>query len=224
MQRLNVIARSVASFALFMAVLFWPAGTIAWVAGWAYLAVVIASSAIMLAYLWRVNPDVIEHRMRAGSGTKAWDKVVLSVFGLLYLAIPVVAGLDAVRYGWSAMSPWSWLPALLIFVPAVAMSTWAMVVNPFFEKTVRIQSDRGHYVVDSGPYAHVRHPGYVGLFGWTLPVPLFLGSWWAFVPALLALVTIVVRTALEDRTLRAELDGYEAYTRRVRFRLLPGGW
>ena len=224
LKRLNLIVRSVASLALFAAVLFWPAGTIGWAAGWAYLAALIASSAFMLVYVYRVSPDLIEHRMRVGRGTKGWDKIVLSVFGLTYLAIPVVAGFDAVRYEWSTMSPWWWLLALAIFLPGSALVTWAMGVNPFFEKTVRIQAERGHHVIDSGPYAFVRHPGYVGLFGWMLPVPLFLGSWWAFVPALLAVITIVVRTALEDRTLRAELEGYEAYAGRVRFRLVPGIW
>ncbi|MBT8066123.1 MAG: isoprenylcysteine carboxylmethyltransferase family protein [Gammaproteobacteria bacterium] len=224
MKRFNVIVRSVASLGLFAAVLFWPAGTIGWAAGWAYLAVLIASSAAMMAYVYRVSPDLIEHRMRVGSGTKGWDKVVLSVFGLTYLAILVVAGFDAVRYEWSTMSPWLWFAGLAIFLPGAVLVTWAMGVNPFFEKTVRIQSERGHRVIDSGPYAFVRHPGYVGLFGWTLSVPLFLGSMWAFLPALLSVATMVIRTALEDRTLRAELEGYEEYAGKVPFRLIPGVW
>ena len=99
-----------------------------------------------------------------------------------------------------------------------------MVVNPFFEKTVRIQTDRGHRVIDSGPYAYVRHPGYVGFLGWIFSTPLLLSSASAFVPALLAVILLVIRTALEDRTLRAELPGYAEYTDRVRFRLIPGIW
>jgi protein-S-isoprenylcysteine O-methyltransferase Ste14 len=104
------------------------------------------------------------------------------------------------------------------------MLTWSMVVNPFFEKTVRIQTDRGHHVIDTGPYAYVRHPGYVGFTGWMISAPLLLDSSWAFVPALLAVVGIAIRTALEDRTLRAELPGYAEYAARVRFRLIPGVW
>ena len=99
-----------------------------------------------------------------------------------------------------------------------------MVVNPFFEKTVRIQTDRGHRVVDTGPYAYVRHPGYVGFLGWILAAPLLLASVWAIVPALISVVGLVIRTALEDRTLRAELPGYPEYAARVRFRLIPGMW
>jgi protein-S-isoprenylcysteine O-methyltransferase Ste14 len=104
------------------------------------------------------------------------------------------------------------------------MFTWSMVVNPFFEKTVRIQTDRGHRVIDTGPYAYLRHPGYVGFMGWILSTPLLLASAWAFVAALLAVVGIVIRTALEDRTLHAELPGYPEYAARVRFCLIPGVW
>jgi protein-S-isoprenylcysteine O-methyltransferase Ste14 len=99
-----------------------------------------------------------------------------------------------------------------------------MVVNPFFEKTVRIQTEHGHHVIDTGPYAFVRHPGYLGFAGWMVSIPLLLASAWAFIPALLAVVGIVVRTALEDRTLYAELPGYAEYTTRVHFRLVPGIW
>jgi protein-S-isoprenylcysteine O-methyltransferase Ste14 len=99
-----------------------------------------------------------------------------------------------------------------------------MGVNPFFEKTVRIQTERNHRVIDTGPYAFVRHPGYLGFFGWLLSVPLMLGAGWALVPAALAILSVVARTALEDRTLRRELDGYEAYADRVRYRLIPGIW
>ena len=99
-----------------------------------------------------------------------------------------------------------------------------MFVNPFFEKTVRIQTEHEHHVIDNGPYAYVRHPGYVGFIGWLISTPVLLGSIWAFVPALLAVAGLVFRTALEDRTLQAELAGYDSYVARVRFRLVPGIW
>jgi protein-S-isoprenylcysteine O-methyltransferase Ste14 len=102
-----------------------------------------------------------------------------------------------------------------------------MVVNLFFEKTVRIQMDRGHRVIDTGPYAHARHPGHVGFAGWILSAPLLLASCWAFLPAVVAVVAvvgIVIRTALEDRTLHAELPGYPDYAARVRSRLIPRVW
>ena len=205
-------------------VTFWPAGTLDWPAGWAYLGLMTAFSCTNVVYLNRVNPEVIVHRMRFGSGTKRWDIVWLIAFTPLFIGTYVIAGLDAVRYEWSVMPASLWPLGLALFVPGAWLFSWSMGVNPFFEKTVRIQTDRGHRVIDTGPYAHVRHPGYVGLFGWTLGTPFLLGSWCALGPAVLASIAMIVRTALEDRTLRAELEGYEAYAARVRYRLVPGIW
>ena len=101
----------------------------------------------------------------------------------------------------------------------------AMTVNPHFEKTVRIQDDRNHRVIESGPYRIVRHPGYTAtLLGFVLATPLLLGSWWAFIPAILAMLCFIIRTVLEDLTLHKELWRYEAYAQKVRYRLLPGLW
>lgn len=203
---------------------FWPAGTLDWPAGWAYLGIVATYFCINIAYVNRVNPEIIVRRMRFGAGTKRWDVVWFIVFTPLFIAVYVVAGLDAVRYEWSEMPGWLWPLGLALFLAGAWFFTWAIGVNPFFEKTVRIQTDHGHRVIDTGPYAYVRHPGYVGFFGWTLGTPLLLGSWCALGPAVLASIAMMVRTALEDRTLREELEGYEAYAGRVRYRLVPGIW
>jgi protein-S-isoprenylcysteine O-methyltransferase Ste14 len=162
--------------------------------------------------------------MRYGKGTKKWDKVWAGLFTPVFLAIYVVAGLDAGRYGWSSVPQRMWLLGLVIFLLGTALLTWSMGVNPFFEKTVRIQSERGHRVIDAGPYRFVRHPGYIGFLGWIVSAPLLLGSLWAFIPSVLSAVGLVIRTALEDRTLREELPGYAEYAGRVRFRLIPGIW
>jgi protein-S-isoprenylcysteine O-methyltransferase Ste14 len=105
-----------------------------------------------------------------------------------------------------------------------ALSVWAMASNRFFSGTVRIQRDRGHTVVDGGPYGLVRHPGYLAWCISAPAIPLMLGSLWALIPALLGLCALVLRTSLEDKTLREELPGYEGYAQRVRYRLLPGVW
>jgi protein-S-isoprenylcysteine O-methyltransferase Ste14 len=209
---------------VFAVVVFWPAGTLRWSAGWAYLGVVSTQLTLNLVYLNRVNPELIAYRMRVGPGTKRWDIVWSVLFTPLFTAIYVIAGFDAVRYEWSTMPLWLWPLGLVVFVLGSWLFAWSMGVNPFFEKTVRIQTERGHRVIDTGPYAFVRHPGYVGYFGWSLATPLLLGSWCALGPALLAALAMVIRTALEDRTLRLELDGYEGYARRVRYRLVPGVW
>ena len=215
---------SVAGVAVFGALLFGPAGRFDWIPGWLYLGIVAVNFAVNYGYVRARNPELIAARMRFGKGTKAWDKVWEGVSSPLFIALHVVAGLDAGRYGWSDMPLWLWPAGLALFVPGALFLGWSMVVNPFFEKTVRIQTERGHRVIDTGPYRFVRHPGYLGFTGWILSAPLLLGSWWAFVPARLTLAAFVVRTALEDRTLRAELSGYTAYARRVRFRLVPGLW
>lgn len=210
--------------AVFAVLLMAPAGRLDWFAGWLYLAIVLLNTAASYAYLKRINPAVIENRARVGKGTKTWDKIWAVMFAPFLVAVYVVAALDAGRFGWSAMPPLLWLLGFAVFQPGTMLFTWSMGVNRFFEKTVRIQTERGHEVIDSGPYRFVRHPGYVGFAGWIISAPLLLGSWWAFIPAVIAVIAVIVRTALEDRTLRDELPGYADYAARVRFRLLPGIW
>jgi protein-S-isoprenylcysteine O-methyltransferase Ste14 len=112
----------------------------------------------------------------------------------------------------------------VLMIAGIAGVTWAESANKFFEPTVRIQTDRGHTVIDFGPYAIIRHPGYVSGFLVFVGMSLSLGSIWALIPAVMACLLLVVRTILEDRTLRTELPGYEEYAQRVRFRLIPGVW
>ncbi len=220
----RIVGASIAPLLLIFAVLLLPAGRFDWPRGWLYVALVCTTVLASFIYLNRANPGLIESRSRIGPGTKRWDLVWGGVFGPLFLSIYIVAGLDAVRFGWTSMTVAWWPVGLLVFGLGNWLFTWAMGVNPFFEKTVRIQSERGHRVIDTGPYRFVRHPGYVGFSGWSLSAPLLLGSWWAFAPAILTLAAIVIRTALEDRTLHEELPGYADYAERTRYRLLPGVW
>ncbi len=221
---LRLLIVSLASLGFFAALIFWPAGTIDWLQGWLYLALLSTSASVTFVYLRRVNPDVIKHRLQFKEGTKPWDKLWAVFFAPAFIAIYVVAGFDAVRYQWSTMPWWLWLAGLAVWLPGNALLSWAMGVNPFFEKTVRIQTERGHHVIDTGPYRFVRHPGYLGFSGWCLATPLLLGSWWSLLAALLSLAALAVRTRLEDRTLQEELTGYRDYANRVRYRLIPGIW
>lgn len=210
---------------LFFALIFGAAGRLDWTAGWTFLAFLAACHGLSTLVLWIRNPELFRLRGRVGEGTKQWDKVWLALFGCLYMAILVVAALDAGRFKASEMPAWAWPVGAGLYALFVTGITWAMAVNPHFEKTVRIQRDRNHRVVDSGPYRIVRHPGYTFLILGFIPgTPLMLASWWAFVPASLAVVWVVVRTILEDRTLQDELAGYPDYALRVRYRLVPGVW
>ena len=174
----------------------------------------------------RLNPGLISQRLTVRRvGSKSWDEVLMRVCNLtMLLLLPAVAGLDVGRYGWSALgAQYAALGLALMAVSSVLIS-WSMAVNPYFEPTVRIQGDRGHRVVSTGPYGLVRHPGYLSGILWAVSVPLVVGSFYAFVPVLLYSVLMVLRTQLEDRTLQGELKGYAEYARRVRYRLLPGFW
>lgn len=206
------------------AALFLPAGTLRWPNAWLYLAVNVIGIVINVLILLRVNPEVIAERAEVRQETKGWDRVLISLILVLSLVMYVVAGLDR-RFGWSPAIPlWLWLVGLVVLIMGNALSSWAMISNAFFAGTVSIQQDRGHTTVTGGPYHYVRHPAYSGWILSNLAIPLVLGSQWAFIPAVFVAIGFVIRTALEDRTLQAELDGYQAYAGQVRYRLVPGLW
>jgi len=160
--------------------------------------------------------------MRAG--TKRWDKVLIALLMLSFLALFPLAALDSGRFHWSSVPAWLIVLGYALLCIGFFISIWAEAVNKFAEPSVRIQTERGHKVIDTGPYAIIRHPLYFGSLFLFLGIPLALGSYWALIPAAAATVTIVVRTILEDRTLQNELPGYKEYTSRVPRRLIPGLW
>lgn len=206
------------------AILFLSAGTFRWPGAWAYLAVSVIGISINAIILLRVNPEVIAERSQVRADTKAWDRTVTNVILVLTLVMFILAGLDW-RFGWPPAVPlWLWWVALVLMILGNALSSWAMISNAYFATTVSIQEDRGHAVVTGGPYKYVRHPAYSGWILSNLALPLVLGSLWACLPAGLIAAGFVVRTALEDKTLQAELDGYEAYAGQVRYRLVPWVW
>ena len=197
-----------------------------WWQAWAYALVSVLAFAVSRLVVNRVHPDLIEERARfmQAKDTKSWDKVLAPLLGIGSILILVVAGLDRF-YGWStAFSQSLNVVALIGILLGYGFSSWALVENRFFSGTVRIQTERGHHVITTGPYRLIRHPGYAGgLFGYVF-IPLLLDSLWAFVPAILLGIVMIVRTALEDATLQKELPGYAEYAQKTRFRLIPGVW
>jgi protein-S-isoprenylcysteine O-methyltransferase Ste14 len=208
-------------FGLFM---FLPAGTWAWAKGWLFIGVFLGTVTIAALYLWRVNPEVWVARTRSHEGTKRWDKILLGFFFPAVYAIIPIAALDDGRFHWFPVPWWVCSLGYALFLVGMGIVTWAEAVNKFFEVTVRIQTERGHKVIDTGPYAIVRHPGYVGGVLFFVGAALCLGSVWALVPAGLASAFLILRTLWEDQTLQAELSGYKEYTQRVRYKMLPGVW
>ena len=193
-----------------------------WSLGWVYVWLCAAASVINLFCILRWNSVLIGRRLGFAKGTKSWDLVWLVLWTPVLIAVYAVAVIES---GWVLMTPdGAWLLGLMMFIAGWFLLTWSQVVNPFLEKTVRIQTDHGHRVIEVGPYAHVRHPFYVGIVLYLFSTPLMLMSNWAFIPAILASVGLVIRTILEDRTLYRELPGYADYSTRVRARLIPGIW
>ena len=219
------LAQVIIVFALQGAVLFISAGKLDWSAAWVYLGVylcvLVANSIVLLPG----NKALIAERGKVHSDVKGWDKVLAGAVSLyIPLVTLIVCGLDA-RFGWSTQPGLAvQAVALVVLVLGYGLVSWAMTSNAFFSGAVRIQSERHHTVATSGPYHYVRHPGYSGMMAFTLALPFLLGSFWALVPAVLNLGVFVLRTALEDRTLQAELPGYSDYATQVRYRLLPGIW
>lgn len=210
-----------ATYLIMAALLFLSAGRLDWIWAWAYLG---ASLGILALNALVMPRELIAERGQPGDNVKGWDRWLSTLTGLPVLAVYVVAGLDE-RLGWPPPLPLLvHLSGLALYALGQGLFSWAMVSNRYFSTGVRIQADRGHTVSEGGPYRYVRHPGYVGFvvsyFG-TAPA---LGSLWALIPAGLVAGLLVVRTALEDRTLQDELPGYRDYARRVRYRLLPGIW
>jgi protein-S-isoprenylcysteine O-methyltransferase Ste14 len=221
----RAIIKNLVFFACLTGILLGCAGTVQWIWGWAYLFAAGILQSVTTILLARNDPALLEERSRLQTGTKRWDLVLAPIVALFGpLATLVTAGLDH-RWSWSPVFPVAvHVAALLAALAGGALVTVAMLSNHFFAATVRIQTERGHRVIESGPYAYVRHPGYSGMFVFTLASPLILGSWWATLPAALTLAALLIRTALEDRTLAAELPGYSDYRQRVRSRLIPGIW
>jgi len=221
-RKLRNIFLSFVVLLVFVAVFFISAGTFKWLWGWMIVVVMMAGTVIGVLVL---DPDLIEERTGVKQGYQRRDYPLAFIVGRLGpLALLVVAGLDY-RFGWTGFIPDIYAVLGLAFVIAgYAFDLWAMQVNKFFSGVVRIQEERGHHVVSTGPYRLVRHPGYLGIVVFMLAMPFALKSYWALIPAVATVVVTVVRTALEDDTLKRELKGYTEYSQRVRYRLLPGVW
>ncbi len=209
------------------AIFFLAAGTVDVGRAWLYYGTVLAYLVLAMAAMLLFFPDAIETvnaRGRFNKDVKTWDKVFGLCYTLLLLVQPAVAGWD-VRQGRSFDVPWPMLGfALAVTLLGYAFVHWAMIVNRHAETGVRIQGERHHQVISSGPYGIVRHPFYISVIVIQLVYPLAMGSPFVLVPSLLVAALFVWRTAREDETLRRELEGYEAFTRQTRYRLVPGVW
>jgi len=209
-------------------ILFISAGTVKWSLAWVYSMTTIVLTVISRIFMIRKYPDLAQERAnyRNAEGVKSWDRVLGALVGLYgNIAIFIVAGLDK-RFSWSPTI------GLQISILAIVIGIgigfflgyWAMIENRYFSAVVRIQTDRGHTVCTTGPYHFIRHPGYAGALLVYLLTPLMLGSLWTLIPSVLTSALLLARTALEDKTLQQELEGYVDYAKETRYRLIPGVW
>lgn len=205
---------------LLMVMIFLLAGRINYWQGWGLGIAYLITKLIELT-----NKELVVERAHPGPGIKWWDKLFLLIYGILGFGLIVLGVLDTGRFFWSPTLPWYlYLLGYICFVISIWLMYWAMRTNKFFSSLVRIQTDRGHHVVQTGPYSIVRHPGYVSVFFSYTGMPLVLGSLWCFIPTVLAIVAVIIRTYLEDNLLKRELEGYLEYSEKVKYRLIPKIW
>lgn len=204
--------------------LFWSAGRMNWWQAWAALGVMATWLTVTGYITIYIQPGLLAERVHPPKGAKGWDRTILSFLRIFQLARYILAGFDQ-RYTWTGGFPLAIeMLSLVLCLSGYALFEWATASNAFFSQIVRVQNDRGHIVVTDGPYRYVRHPAYLGAIITEIALAVLLASWWGLAAGILCAVLVIIRTALEDRTLQVELPGYEDYARQVKYRLLPGIW
>ena len=183
---------------------------------------------VMTQYLLRYDPALLDERLKLvplHKEQKTWDKIIMLLFFIAAIGLYIVPGFDVVRYGWSEALPlWMEVIAILIHIPCFVLLGWIMRENTYLAQVVKIDKERGHHVITTGPYALVRHPMYTVAIILLFAIPIALGSRYALILAVFLTVLLIVRTYLEDRTLHAELEGYPEYAKQTPYKLLPGIW
>lgn len=205
--------------------LFLAAGTIAWPAGWIYLILLYGWLLIGILLLLKYNPGLLAERINISPpNQKAWDKVFVLLLNVFFFAWVILMPLDAVRFHWSWMPLWLQVVGGIALVVSFVLMSLTFRENSYLSPMVRVQEERGQTVISTGPYHLVRHPLYAGGLFMFLGTPLLLGSWYGLLLVVLFLPALLVRTVLEERTLRQELSGYEDYMKQVKYRLVPYIW
>ena len=223
MKTFQLLFKSLAGTLTFLFILFLSAGRMDYWQGWLY-----AALNILLAFINSVaamKKDLSEERGNVKEGAKSWDKRIVGLSALVLVFTYITAGLDAGRFHWSTGFHWGTnIAGVLLIITGEIFFLLAQKENKFFSSLMRIQADRGHSVCDKGIYRVVRHPAYTGSIITAIGIPLVLNSAWSYIPSTIAVMLMIARTDLEDTTLIKELEGYEEYTSRTRYRLIPFIW
>ena len=192
---------------------------------WIYIGVYAVGGLIIGVILKKKSPKLLNDRGKKQEGTKQFDRYILLAYFIFAIIItPLIAGIDKRLHLSDAMPFYYLYVGIILYVVSAVFSTWAMLHNPFFEGTVRIQKDKNHNVINTGPYKIVRHPGYLGMLAGSIALPFALGSIFAFISLIIMILLIIIRTYYEDTTLQKELIGYSEYCKEVKYRLIPFIW
>jgi len=212
-------------FLVFVLALFLPAGTLVWPAGWIFLILFFSFVTAISLWLLKYDPGLLKERLTMFSADqKTWDKIFFVLMEVCFLAWLVLMPLDAVRFRWSHMPGWLQIVGAIILVSSFFLFFLTFRANSYLSPMVRIQKDRGQTVISTGPYHYVRHPMYAAILLFVPGVALLLGSWYGLLTGLLVVGMVARRAVLEERTLRAELPGYDAYMAQVKYRFVPHVW
>lgn len=209
----------------FAVLLFVPAGTLHWPGAWAFLAFMVVTGLACGGWLAKNNPGLLAERMKSPiqADQPADDKRLLAVFFAVNLIWMIAMGFDE-RFHPGQMPLTLQALGLALLIASSAFIMWVFIVNTFAAAIVKVQSERGHHVISSGPYAYVRHPMYTGGVLFMIGASLLIGSWWGVAISPIFAILFAVRTRIEERTLTTGLPGYADYASRVRYRLVPGVW
>jgi len=215
--------RGILGMLAFVALVFGPAGTFHYWQGWLFLAVFSASTLAFTIYLALYDKPLLERRLAAGPRyeQERSQKIIVSLIMIAFLALIVLPALDH-RYGWSPVPPSVTIAANVLIVLSFLFIFWVIKVNSYAASNIRVE--KSQTVIDTGPYAYVRHPMYAGAIGLLFGIPLALGAWWWTLLTIPCLVILAWRLLNEEQILRRDLRGYTEYTHRVRFRLIPYLW
>ena len=223
---IRVLAIQIAGmFVVFAAALFLAAGTLAWFAGWVFLALFFGFVIAISLWLLKNDPALLRERMAGFRiAEKGWDRVILAIMHVLFFAWLVVMPFDAMRFQWSQIPAWLRIIGVLLLLGSFVLLFLTFRENSYLSPVVRVQGERGQHVISTGPYRHVRHPMYAAALLLFVGTTMLLGSWYGLFLSVLLEVIIARRAVLEERTLREELPGYDAYLTKVKYRLLPYIW
>lgn len=222
----QVIVRSAFWMALMALLLFLPAGTWGWPQAWAFVAIFVLGSTAFGAWMYRSDPGLLAERVGPliRPGQPLWDKVFLSVFLALWFVWLAGMALDAQRWRLSEVPAWLNVIGGILMIAGFAATTRVLRENTFAAPVIRVQREREQHVIDTGPYAVVRHPMYATAILYLLGIPLLLGSWYGLIGTIIIACGMAWRCVREERALARDLFGYAEYMNRVRYRLMPGVW